>query len=396
MPTMPEYSGLPDGSLMVLFYKSHDEGGCQLANCVVHPTTTPCASQRDALHGCMEVIATLVFHRNKGWLRGYLSRFRIYLDDDPNALASEVIYRALDTAHRTTARYDGKRPFRPWLRRIAQRVRLNHTQWHEPSDAELIREFRDSKNDRTRNRCREDFDDRYRPDLTDWFRKGCKRCGLSTRPEHLKRLVDETLEQLFARANEFDPEETAFIVWLSRLAKAVLAKEVLAAHAKGPISAMQDVTEYVPPQFEFIDDRDEEDAENGLAAPRNPDYSAWFEGFKDQVLRRAWQRLGPRERNVLEELAKGRITADVAADLGKAEGTINNDLANGRRKLKEYLEAWKSLTPLEQEALWAVDVDACSLVDVVARLRIDPSTVNDTLTSGREKLRMYPWMGGRL
>jgi DNA-directed RNA polymerase specialized sigma24 family protein len=277
----------------------------------------------------MREIEELIFAQH---FRGLANSFWGHaLREEPQWLATETIYKALATAFRRSARYTGEKPFGAWLRGIARNIRVNHALRHPISDAEVIAKICEAADEghweKELARWKNELDGRYRQCLTDWFRKGSEQCGLNTRPEAVKVLVDEAFEQVFARAAEFDPEDTAFIVWLSNIAKAVFA-----AHAVHPIRKLPDVPEYLGRQ-------DFEIAHDIAAAETPPDERLMMAKLTDPRIRQAWMTLTEIERYVVWSVGvKGNSSPQQTADrLGRALGTVNNALSRGREKLRAAL-----------------------------------------------------------
>jgi RNA polymerase sigma factor (sigma-70 family) len=142
----------------------------------------------------------------------------------------------------------------------------------------------------------------------------------------VKVLVDRTFEQVFARAAEFDPEEIAFIVWLNRMAKAVLA-----VRAIQPIRKLPDVPEYTGREQVELD-------ETAAAMGDPPDQQFMSKQLTNPRVKDRWARLTRNEQQVLWMLdVQGRHPKEAAKNLNLTLGTVNNNLSSGRRKLREGL-----------------------------------------------------------
>jgi len=321
MYVMPALALLLDSELLLEYYELHDRAGC--ADCGAPGAAGISPIERAELLKNKELAAEEIFRRNYTWLYYEFARYRAFLTEEPQALAVITIYKALRTACRRSTRYDGVRPFRVWLKSIARRVRLDHSFFRAVPDAELILKFRQAKDEKTRKQVRAELDERYRQILTDWFRKGMKAFGLKTRPEDVKALVDETFAQVFARVDDFDPEETAFIIWLSRIAKAVLGWR---AFGKLP-----DVPEYAGREHVALDEELE-------AEEDPPDQAIMTTKLTDPRFIAGWQGLNLTEQRVLWMVdVQGLDPKQAAKRLSIALGTVNNNLSGGRRKLREGL-----------------------------------------------------------
>jgi RNA polymerase sigma factor (sigma-70 family) len=357
MPTfaeLPDGSPLPNTALIVVYYGLHDQLGC--TGCGKQPIPGLTAEQKDDLVRSKKSIADEIYHKNFAFVRGKFSWCRDSLDEEPEALAIETIYKALRTECRESARYNVKlASFRTWLASIARNVRLDHVVWRTVLDADLVQDFQTGH--LSKNKFSEKLDERYRGVLTHWFRELGEVCGYGTRPEELKPLADLVLKKAVDEAADFNPENTAFIVWLSRIAKGVLNW-----HAIRPSQKLPDV-----PEYEGLEHVEFEEDVSGMRSP--PEDQQMSEIFTNPGLLAAWKSLTPRQRQVVWMMDVEDDTAEeVASQIGRKRGTVFNDHSKGIQKLRHFLSlCGYKLIPCDVD--WAL----------IARYRQSPGDLRDLL-----------------